>query len=556
MARRRKSSWNVVDISEANIDDPSDEESELYGTSDDEEYVPDEEVDFSYEYDSDSDDSVVIDQETRERSILRPDTWLKSKDGRIQYSKEDLPQNIRRNVIPGSIRKGPTAFASARVVDPFSAFLLLLKPIEKIVLDMTNLYGIRKYGEKWQMIDLKTLYAYFGLLILAGVYRSKGECVTELWDDKRGRPIFRATMSLNYFRLLNSCIRFDDKNTRNVRRQRDKLAAIREVFEKWNKHLKTLYSLGDSVTVDEQLIPYRGKSPFTQYIPSKPYKYGIKVWALCDSYTYYAYNMQIYTGRGVNQERERNQGQRVVLDLTEGLSGCNVTCDSLFTSYDLAKELKQRKMTIVGTVRKNRKEIPPCLLDMKRKPNFYSEFVFEPSLRLTMVSYVPKKNKYVVLLSTLHTKKEVRQHDDDKKPEIIHYYNATKGGVDVLDERVGTYRCKRKVNRWPMAIFANMIDVSGFNAFVIFTELFPQWKEKEKKYRRRLFLIEVGEQLVLPYIDSRKTLPKANNANALVKQIRGIPDEPSSSGILEKLPKNNKRGRCYICTSKTNHNLY
>lgn len=170
---------------------------------------------------------------------------------------------------------------------------------------MTNLYGSRQYGVKWKNIDLQTLRAYIGLLLLAGVYRSKGECVTELWDDRRGRPIFRATMSLEQFRLINSCIRFDDKSDRLDRRQRDKLAAIRNVFDRWNNNLKTMYILSDCVTVDEQLIPYRGRSPFTQYIPSKPYKYGIKAWALCDARTYYAYNMQIYTGKNRNCAPEK-----------------------------------------------------------------------------------------------------------------------------------------------------------------------------------------------------------------------------------------------------------
>lgn len=264
-------------------------------------------------------------------------------------------------------------------------------------------------------------------------------------------------MSLEYFRYLNSCIRFDDKIDRVERRERDKLAAIRNVFQKQNDNLKTLYVVGDCVTVDEQLIPFRGKSPFTQYIPSKPYKYGIKVWALCDSRTYYAYNMQVYTGKGRNCAPEKNQGKRFVLDLTHGLSGRNVTCDNFFTSHALAKELQNRKMTLVGTMRKNRTEIPPIILDMKKKPNYHSEFVFDHKLRATMVSYVPKQNKYVVLLSTLHTKKSVHHDTEEKKPDIIHYYNETKSGVDVLDERVGTYRCKRKVNRWPMAIFENML---------------------------------------------------------------------------------------------------
>lgn len=82
-----------------------------------------------------------------------------------------------------------------------------------------------------------------------------------------------------------------------------------------------MYVVGDCVTVDEQLIPFHGKSPFTQYIPSKPYKYGIKAWALCDSRTFYAYNMQIYTGRDRNCAPETKQGKRVVLELTHGLSG-------------------------------------------------------------------------------------------------------------------------------------------------------------------------------------------------------------------------------------------
>lgn len=124
-----------------------------------------------------------------------------------------------------------------------------------------------------------------------------------------------------YFKYLNSCIRFDDKEDRLDRLARDKLAAIRNVFDKWNKNLCTMYVVGDCVTVDEQLIPFRGKSPFTQYIPSKPYTYGIKAWALCDSRTFYAYNMQIYTGRDRNCAPETKQGKRVVLELTHGLSG-------------------------------------------------------------------------------------------------------------------------------------------------------------------------------------------------------------------------------------------
>lgn len=97
---------------------------------------------------------------------------------------------------------------------------------------------------------------------------------------------------------------------------------------------------------------------------------------------------------------------------------------------------------------------------------------------------------------------------EKKKPEIINYYNATKGAVDTLDEMVGTYRCKRKVLRWPLAVFENMLDISAVNALVIFLHLNPYWKYVQKKYRRRLFLIEVGKSLVQPYIEIRKRFPR------------------------------------------------
>lgn len=226
---------------------------------------------------------------------------------------------------------------------------------------------------------------------MSGVYRSHGEDITELWNNDNGRPIFRATMSLKKFKLIHQCIRFDDKETRVQRRERDKMAAIRVVFDKWEAHLKALYIPGQNVTVDEQLIPYRGRCPFIVYIPSKPHRYGIKVWCVCDSETFYVYEMEIYLGKEPNTRLEVNQGERMVLQLTEGLQGRNVTCDNFFTSHSLAVKLLLRKMPLVGTIRKNRNELPPVLLQMKRKPVHHSEFIFDHNNKITLVSYVPKK---------------------------------------------------------------------------------------------------------------------------------------------------------------------
>ncbi|KAJ4431815.1 hypothetical protein ANN_20420 [Periplaneta americana] len=106
--------------------------------------------------------------------------------------------------------------------------------------------------------------------------------------------------------------------------------------------------MADNITVDEELVTFRGMCPFRKYIPSKSGKYGIKVWAACDSTNYYVTNLQVYTGRGEDEPRESNQEKRVVLDLTQNLflSGRNIATDNFFTSLDLAKELERKQMIL------------------------------------------------------------------------------------------------------------------------------------------------------------------------------------------------------------------
>lgn len=69
-------------------------------------------------------------------------------------------------------------------------------------------------------MDQTQLRAYFGVLVLAGVFRSKGESAESLWDAETGREIFRATMSLENFHIISRIIRFDNRDDRPARRQR------------------------------------------------------------------------------------------------------------------------------------------------------------------------------------------------------------------------------------------------------------------------------------------------------------------------------------------------
>ena len=142
---------------------------------------------------------------------------------------------------------------------------------------------------------------------------------------------------------------------------------------------------------------------------------------------------------------EKQQGARVVKDLVTGLhgSGKNVTTDNFFTSHSLGHYLLTKQLTLLGTVRKNRRELPPVLLP-KNRPEHDSIFAFTADTML--VSYAPKSNRSVVLLSTMHEQADIDEVSEAKKPAMVLDYNATKGAVMLLISRHHTAHVHARID--------------------------------------------------------------------------------------------------------------
>lgn len=325
---------------------------------------------------------------------------------------------------------GPTRFATARIHDIESSFdIFFTADIIGTIVEMTNLRGKREV-ENWTDIDSTDVRAYIGLLILAGVYKSKGESSSGLWDEQTGRAIFRAAMSHKKFKGINSNIRFDDKLSRRRRRD-DRLAPIRSLWEKWTARLPMLFNPGDDICVDEQLLAFKGCCKFRQYVPSKPGKYGLKIWVTVDVATTYAWRCQICTGKAGDSAAEVGERKRVVLEMTAGLQGVTVTCDYLFTSYPLMQELLGRKVALVGTARKNKPELPPVMLQTKGRAVLSSLFAFTENT--AAVSYIARRGKNVIVLSSKHREPAVTE-DERRTPVMITDYSRCRRGVDDLDK--------------------------------------------------------------------------------------------------------------------------
>jgi hypothetical protein len=154
---------------------------------------------------------------------------------------------------------------------------------------------------------------------------------------------------------------------------------------------------------------------------------------------------------------------------------------------------------------------------------------------LTIVSFVPKNNKAVLLLTSKHHDSQV----DNKtgKPIVILDYNKTKGAVDTFDQL-----CHR---------FYGMIDIAGINAMLIWKAKNPQWNQNIK-HKRRLFLEELGLALVSHQLDFRSKNSKFLNVdiqNALA--IVGYPVMKRNISIINENSTQAKRKRCSFCERST-----
>lgn len=143
-----------------------------------------------------------------------------------------------------------------------------------------NKKGFAKDEQTVRQTSITEMRALIGVLIQAGAKQDNKRTVQEMFSNQHGAPLYRAAMSERRFSFLLRCIRFDDtsdKEEREARKRADKFTLFRSTFEKFVENCKRHYTPGDKITVDEQLLGFRGNCPFRVYIPNKPAKYGIKI---------------------------------------------------------------------------------------------------------------------------------------------------------------------------------------------------------------------------------------------------------------------------------------
>ncbi|XP_046686188.1 piggyBac transposable element-derived protein 4-like [Homalodisca vitripennis] len=361
-------------------DNLSDVSSEADDSDQDPNYVPSDSDSSNCDYNDSSDDEDIMLEDAV--GVVTVDNYLDSqpqvlhgKNG-YEWSTVEPPRNRRtpaHNIIRGL--SGLTAEAKAVGENPTKKDVWKLiftdSMIDTIVKEtnrkLTELRGrISDHTSKYNYnpCDQVEVRALLGLFLYTSIFKSGHEDMRSLFNkDPTGRPIFLATMSCKRFEILISCLRFDDSTTREQRKAEDKAAAISDLFNQLISNGRGLFCPKANVTVDEMLVPFRGKCRFKQYMPKKPAKYGIKIFCMADSGSSYLCNAFIYTGKNcysvglTRDEQQLLKSTQTVIKLTKHIerTNRNVTADNWFTSIELVDQLKLRGLTFVGTIKKKQK---------------------------------------------------------------------------------------------------------------------------------------------------------------------------------------------------------
>ena len=241
------------------------------------------------------------------------------------------------------------------------------------------------------------------------------------------------------------------------------------------------------LAIDETMIKFRERLLFTQYIPGKSSKYGIKLFKICDP-DGYTYKVMVYTRKEKGaSENDVRASDKAVLSLVD--EGKTWVVDNYYTNAAIATKLLHKKTHLIGTLRKNLKGIPKRVV--KPTPPLKTGDVICQE-RDGIVAGCWKDKREVRFLTTKHkgeiisTGKKNRQNKMIKKPDAILHYNECKQGVDISDQMSSYFSPLRKSIFWYSKVALELVlGTSVVNALLVYNKL-SQQKKQISEFRESL----------------------------------------------------------------------
>ena len=408
---------------------------------------------------------------------------------------------------------------------------------------LTNKLSKRSKNLQWEPTTNEEMLKFLGIVIEMGLVQMPK--IDYYWSKSQlyGSEIIQNTMSRDKFELLLKFLHFSNNEERNA--SQDKLAKLNPLLILLKARFKSIYTPGSVITVDETMVPWRGRLSFRQYVPGKAHKYGVKMYKVADT-NGYTWNFIIYTGKQ-NPTTSLSHSQTVIMQLLEDLFGCSrtVVADNFFTSIDLAKRLLGNDTYLIGTLRRNRVGSGKAILQKKlRKGEIYG---LQNGNGVKLIKWTDKRDILMISTKPSHTtalvdiRKTTPSGERIIKPQVVLDYNRGRQGTDLSDQLSAYYTCLRRSIKWYQKVaFELIFGTAVVNSYLIY---------KENYTTNNITILQFRESLVRSLLLG---MPFEN--------LKPVPRQQTTSHLKRKLvyhqleemegPARDVRRRCAGCYEK------
>jgi hypothetical protein len=194
--------------------------------------------------------------------------------------------------------------------------------------------------------------AWLGIVIYSGALFSgdNNRGINAIYSDAAygiSVPFIQNTMTRNAFKFMLRYIHFSDGSKQKQQGEPgyNPLFKVAYIVKKIAVAMRATWLPGERITVDESMVRYNGRAiAFVQYMPRKPIKHGIKVFAVCCAYSGVMLGFEVYCGADENTD----SSALAIIDrlLTKNnldtARGRIVYSDNWYTTVPLARYLYEK----------------------------------------------------------------------------------------------------------------------------------------------------------------------------------------------------------------------
>ena len=256
------------------------------------------------------------------------------------------------------------------------------------IVDQSNLYRTQTNKSQQAPMSADDRNCLLGFLFYSSAVPLPNK--RDYWPSFSRQPVIADVITRDRIMYLLSILLFYDNAI-----EKHKFEKIEPILKYFNQQSKVIVEPEKNLSIDEQMIAYKGTTvptSFLQYMPSKPTKRGFKVWTRCGVSTF-VYEMILHHGTakmvssqsslsdtslnyvsrqttatitvledakliGARHEalrKEFGSSELVVLDLIQNVPlGCSIFIDNYFSSTKLIQKLTQLGYRVTCTLRSNR----------------------------------------------------------------------------------------------------------------------------------------------------------------------------------------------------------